>query len=614
MTELRSQSHRLGAPMRLLTLLLVFITSTGMAWSQGASFQLLSPRPVIEGRNFNLTFRLTNGDANPPAAPELSHCTLLYGPSTSTMQSTEIINGKVSSTYSIDYTFVYRADSPGEVRVPEVRINSGGKQLSSKSTTFEILPADRQSSQGQNNRGGSQQSGAAPVPSNRGGNISADDLLVRVSFSRSHVYEQEPVLATIKVYTKYDISSFMVTTQPAFEGFLTEELPVALEMNLEHYNGQNYHTAVLKRLLLYPQKAGTLSVNSGKYDVTLVQYETVNMGFFRTQRPVERTITTTSNAATLTVEALPEPRPAGFNGAVGTFKVNATLDPQNLRTNEAATYTYTVSGTGNIKFLNPQHVDFPAGIDVYTPKTDIDTRVSGSNMTGTFSTVYTLVPQEQGAFTIDGSDFVYFDPQKKSYETLSVPALEMKVARGATTSASPTEQKALDVRIDDILHIHPLAGGPRSISSPVIYSWGYWLVYILCLAALVSAVLVYRRQLRLRADVAGRKHARAGRVASKRLKEARTFMKKHQSAEFYESLSRALKGYLGDKLGIAPSQLVSETISEKLLAAGVDEENIQRVLEVLNSCEMARFTPMNTDDEMSRLYDEAVSVINSIER
>lgn len=78
---------------------------------------------------------------------------------------------------------------------------------------------------------------------------------------------------------------------------------------MEHYNGQNYHTAVLKRLLLYPQRAGKLSVNSGKYDVTIVQYEAVNMGFFRIQRPVERQVTTSSNAATLQVNALPEPKP-----------------------------------------------------------------------------------------------------------------------------------------------------------------------------------------------------------------------------------------------------------------------------------------------------------------
>ncbi len=144
------------------------------------------------------------------------------------------------------------------------------------------------------------------------------------------------MVATIKVYTKHDISSFMSTTQPPSKASLCEELPVSLETSMEHYNGQNYHTAVLKRLLLYPSESGqAFSVNSGKYDVTIVQYETVNMGFFRTQRPVEREVTTSSNVATLNVKALPEPRPAGFNGAVGHFSVNTRLEPELMRTNEA---------------------------------------------------------------------------------------------------------------------------------------------------------------------------------------------------------------------------------------------------------------------------------------
>lgn len=271
--------------------------------AQQPSFSLITPRAVVQGRNFTLTFRLSDGEANPPAAPTLDGCTLLYGPSTSTMYNTSIVNGRMTSSSSIDYSFVYKADKPGSVTVPAVSITVEGKKLSSRESNFNILPDDSApaASGSHGNRHGHPDDPSSRAP----GRIEASDLLVRVFFSKSKVYEQEPVIATIKVYTKYDISSFLVTTQPAFEGFLCEELPVNLEAELEHYNGQNYHTAVLKRLLLYPQKAGKLSVNSGKYDVTLVQQEIVNMGFFRTTRPVERQVTTSSNAATLTVEALP---------------------------------------------------------------------------------------------------------------------------------------------------------------------------------------------------------------------------------------------------------------------------------------------------------------------
>ncbi|MDE6311770.1 MAG: BatD family protein [Muribaculaceae bacterium] len=597
-----------------LHLILVLLALAGSLAASAQQFSLVQPRSVVEGRNFNLTFRLTDGEGNPPSAPQLPHCRLLYGPSTSTMQSTQIVNGRMSSTYSIDYTFVYRAEEPGDVTVPEVSISCEGKTLRSRTASFKILPSDSPTpSSGSSSQGGRHVQ-ADDYSTQTPGTVGKDDLMVRVSFSKSKVYEQEPVVATIKVYTKYEISSFMVTTQPAFEGFLCEELPVNLEMNLEHYNGQNYHTAVLKRLLLYPQKSGKLSVNSGKYEVSIVQYETVNMGFFRTQRPVERQLMTSSNAASLTVEALPEPKPAGFNGAVGSFTASATLSPELLKTNEAATYTYTVKGTGNIKFLNMPEMEFPAGIDVYTPKTDIDAHVAGANMSGTHTTIYTIVPQEQGAFTIPGKPFVYFDPDRHEYRTVDIPAIDIKVARGAATSSVAPEQKAINTEINDILHIHSLKGGVHKSPVYIVCSIWYWSIFIALTLALVGVVLIYRRNIRLNADVAGRKLARAGRVANKRLKEARGYMQAHEGDKFYESLSQALRGYLGDKFGIAPSQLMRENIASRLEERGATPETVAEVLEVLDTCEMARFTPMGSDTEMSAMYNKAVEAIRSIEK
>ena len=581
--------------------------------AQQPSFSLIPPRAVVQGRNFTLTFRLSDGEANPPAAPTLDGCTLLYGPSTSTMYNTSIVNGRMTSSSSIDYSFVYKADKPGSVTVPAVSITVEGKKLSSRESNFNILPDDSApaASGSHGNRHGHPDDPSSRTP----GRIEASDLLVRVFFSKSKVYEQEPVIATIKVYTKYDISSFLVTTQPAFEGFLCEELPVNLEAELEHYNGQNYHTAVLKRLLLYPQKAGKLSVNSGKYDVTLVQQEIVNMGFFRTTRPVERQVTTSSKAATLTVEALPEPRPAGFNGAVGHFSVATELTPELLRTNEAATYSYIVKGTGNIKYLSEPSVEFPAGIDAYTPKTDINTRVSGANMTGTYRTDFTIVPQEIGDFSIPGTNFVYFNPDSRSYETIEVAARDFKVVRGATTSGVISdEQTAVQAEIEDINHIHRSDSSKQrhSISYTIDSPW-YWLAYVCATALLAGIVLAYRRRIRLDADVTGRRLARAGRVANRRLKEARGYMNSHRNELFYDSLAKALWGYIGDKLSIAPSQLMRDNIAEKLRSFGASAETTDQVIDVLDLCEMARFTPNHSDREVAELYDKAVAAIHGIE-
>lgn len=575
------------------------------------SFKVIPPGNVVEGRKFSLTFRLTNGEANPPKAPALDGCTLLYGPSVSTMQSTEIVNGRMSSTSSVDYSFIYSADKAGTVNVPAVSVNSGGTTVSSRAITFKILPPDRNaaSSQQQQHSAGAQ-GGAVAEASQR---ISADDLLIRISFNKTHVYEQEAVIATIKVYTTTDITSIMPKKQPVFEGFLSEELPVVLEPETEHYNGRNYTTAILKRCLLYPQKAGKLTVNSGQYDVVVRSYETVNMGYFVTRRPVQQTVTTNSNQAVLNVEALPSPQPDGFNGAVGNFTVSTELNPEALRTNEAATYSYIVKGTGNIKYLTAPTIEFPAGFDRYTPKTDIDARVSGADMTGTYRVDYTVVPQEPGKFTIPGGAFVFFNPASGKYETIETRAYDVNVARGSSTSVAGVEQRAIDNTITDIRHIH---SSPASAASPerrMFHSPWYWLAYVLVVVLLIGAIFTYRRTLRLRADVGGRRLARANRVAMKRLRAARSFMQAGKNDEFYQELARALWGYVSDKLGIAPSQLLRDNIASRLSEYGADEAETQGIIDVLDECEQARFTPDHSAAEVSALYDRAATAIKNLE-
>lgn len=596
--------------LRLAIFILAVITSV-TAFCQ-TSFKVIPPGNVIAGRNFSLTFRLSNGQSNAPRPPELQGCDLLYGPSVSTMSSSQYINGQMSSSTSVDYTYMYRATTPGKVTVPEVTVNSGGKNYTSHSVTFEILPPDKpQQQQGQSQQTSPQVSAVDPS-THRPGQVSPNDLFVRVSFSKAHALEQEAVMATIKVYTKYSITSFLVTQQPLFDGFLSEELPVDLEVNLENYNGQNYNTAVLKRLLLYPQKSGKLTVNSGKYDITIQQFELVNMGFFTTQRPIERQVTTESNMATIDITPLPEPKPAGFDGAVGRFTVSTDLQPELLRTNEAAVYTYTIKGTGNIRYLKQPDIKFPASIDRYTPKTDIDAKIVGANTTGTYKVDYTIVPQEAGKLEIPGTPFVYYDIDRKEYVTLETRSYDLNVAKGSSTS-SVVEQREIDKSMNDILHIKPSTDKRHKEISYIFHNGFYWLTFVLAIAILVGIAVIYRRQLKFNADVKGRKHARANRVVSKRLKTARSFMNAHENDKFYAELAKAMWGYISDKLSIAPSQLLRDNIASQLENYGASAQTTEELLSVLDECEMARFTPHHSDQEVAKLYDEAVAAIKNLE-
>ena len=587
------------------------------------SFQVIPPRNVIAGQSFYVTFRLTNGDGSGLDAPAVQGCKLLSPrPGISTMQSMEIINGHQSSSRTIDYTFTYRAEKEGTFTIPAASITVDGKKLQTKPAQFKVLPPDRNarpSQQGGGGYGGIYPGATIDDPSSQdNAKIGKDDIFVRVILNKNHAYEGEAIECTLKLYTKFErINSFMVTSPPTYDGFLIEELDTQASLNaVEHYNGQNYITAVLKKCIIYPQKSGKLTINSGKYDLSVVQLERVSNGFFISARPVEKSVQLKPFTQTVDIKPLPEPAPASFTGAVGRFNFESQMSSTELRTGEAAALRYIITGTGNIKFVKEPKPVIPNEFEQYTPKTDSNTRVSGADMTGTVTAEYTIVPQSVGDFKIPPVEFSYFDPSKQKYETITAEGFNLRVAKGSGTTTSVTgEQRDIEAKNLDILHIKL---GDKNLSAdhtPVIRFWWYWGVMGLLLLALIVVVAVLRQRARMAADVVGRRTSRANKVARKRLKSAEAFMRSHKSDEFYEEMLKAMWGYLSDKLNIPASQLSRQNIVDTLSQRGVSEALIEHIIHILDDCEMARYTPDSSlDSSVEALYNEATETINAMEK
>ena len=76
---------------------------------------------------------------------------------------------------------------------------------------------------------------------------------------------------------------------------------------------------------------------------------------------------------------------------------------------------------------------------------------------------------------------------------------------------------------------------------------------------------------------------------------------------------RALWGYLSDKLTIPLSQLNRQNIVERLSEKGYSAEATSSIVNVLDECEMARYTP-DSSSRMDSVYDEGVKAINNLEK
>lgn len=591
----------------ILSILLIALTAAVSLHAQ-VSFTVKPPSRVYEGQRFPVTFRLTNAEGSDLKVSQINGCTLLYGPSVSTSQSYQVVNGRASSTSATEYTYYYKADKAGSFTIPAASVLADGKRYTTKAVSFtihDITDANTPASQ-------------RPVDVDdvdtqaAGRRVNSDDVFVRIILSKSSAYEQEAIGCTIKLYTKYSISSFMPTKQPSFDGFLIQEVDLQPALNqTETYNGQNYMTAVLKKCIIFPQKSGKLTINSGNYDISVVQYENVNMGMFQVRQPREAKIKVNSNSASIDITPLPQPQPEGFTGAVGKFEIDSRLVGNSFRTNDPATLIYTISGTGNIKYVKEPVIDFPTEFEQYTPKSDIQASVQGNDVIGSMTVEYTFVPQSVGDFTIGSDKFVYFNPQTRQYITLTTPSYPVKVAKGVSAPVT-TDQKEVENKNSDIRHIYLGEKNPvKEHRMVVLQSW-YWVLYLLLIAVTVILIFANRRKARLNADVLGQKTAKASKVARRRLKSAEGFMKSGDSEKFYEEMLRALWGYLSDKLAMPVSQLSRDNISATLASKGYSEESAGAIVSVLDDCEMARYTP-DSSSRMDEVFERGVNAINQIE-
>lgn len=598
--------------MKRLVIILFIINLFSVACAYAAaSFSVQAPRQVIQGGKFSITYVLSNASGSGFKSPNVGGCKLLYGPSVSQMSSFSSVNGKNTSSSSESYTMTYRAEKAGKYTVGAASVNVGGKTYTTKPFTLEVLPPDKSASGGNQSQSVQVYDVDTQTPDK---SVGKNDVFVRIILSKSKAYEQEGILCTIKLYTKYNIQQFMPTLQPSFDGFISQELPITSSINrIENYNGENYMVADLKQCILFPQRSGTLTITSGNYDLTVIQYQTVRSGMFgmMMRTPVEKEIKVSSNKATINIVPLPEPKPADFCGAVGTFSVSTRMLNDNLKTNEAGTLRLTINGNGNLKNIQTPKIAFPSQFDVYDPQTTVDANPSGDHLTGTVTIDYAFVPQYVGKFEIPATSFSYFDPVKNKYERISINGYELDVAKGSSSSSSApaglTQRK-------DIIHIKT---GDLSLANGHIMfvnTWWYLLWYIVPLVIFCTILFYYRKLIKERANVALMKTKRANKVANKRLKNARQLMSKNKHDAFFEEMLRALWGYFSDKLTIPVSELNRDNIFLELSKYGVTENVCNNIIGLLDDCEFARYAKSEENgSDMSVVYKKACDLINQVE-
>lgn len=603
---------------KYIFLILMISASLQMFAKEEVTLRASAPEVVVNGDQFRLTYTVNSQDVKDFLAPQAKGFDVLMGPSRSQQSSTQIINGKVSSSRSITYTYILMAVSEGTFNIPSASIEVDGEKIFSNPLTIKVLPKDKEDAN--SNQGNS---GISSRNQKSSGRITDNDLFVLATASKTKVHEQEAILVTYKAYTTVDLRQ-LLGKMPDQQGFYVQEveLPTQKTFKLEHYKGRNYNTVVYRQYVLFPQKAGRLEIPAVTFDAVVAQRVAVSddpfEAFFNGGGYVEVNKKIVAPKVVINVEPLPS-KPEGYSGGVGTFTMKSDISTTELKANEAVTIKLTINGTGNMKLVSAPEVKFPHDFEIYDPKIDDNYQLTADGLSGTKTIEYLAIPRHAGNFTIPPIEFKYFDIKSETYKTLKTDAYTLKVNKGDGSSANQqviadfTNKESVKVLGTDILFIKT---GDSALMQKGKYFFGttaYYLWYIIPFVLFIVFVVIYRKQAVENANVARVKTKKANKVATKRMKLAGKLLSENKVNEFYDEVLKALWGYISDKLNIPVSKLSRDNIEAELAGHGVSEELIKEFIGALSECEFARYAPGNQNEAMDKVYSASVDVISKME-
>lgn len=618
---------------KFISCFIMLILGITFVSAQSVIFNASCKDVVQEGERFRVSFSI-NAHGEGFKGPSFKGFSVLSGPSSSTSSSISFVNGKTTQTVENTYSYIVSVQSEGIYTIDAATITVDGTQYKTKPLNVKVVKGG---DSGRVTQGYANQGVGADQQQNQSSSASVnnDDVFLKAFINNSSPKVGEQVVLTYKIYTRVPIANIQLGGGATYSGFWSQDLmkqTSGLKQQTEYINGQEYITAELRKVALFPIKSGKVVISPLEVDLVAQIRSTkkqqnrfndpffdsfFNDSFFNTGiEEVKKKVK--SNQITINVAALPEVgKPVSFDGAVGRFDFDCKVDKTECDANEAITIRITVSGKGNLPMIEMPKFNFPPDFEVYDPKVDQKLNTTFVGITGSKTFEYLIIPRKAGEFTIKPIDFSYFNIETNKYVTESTPEYKFKINKGSgsasTVAYSGAAQEGIKYIGEDIRHIMKTPFSLSSFGNVYFGTAWFYLIMILPLIIMIIIVVVWKEEIKKRGDIAFMKNKKANKVAVKRLKRAKELLKEQKTEPFYIEISQALWGYVSDKFNIPLSTLSIDTVNETLVKKGLKEEIIKEFINVLNECEFARFAPGSANENMERMYTSAQEIITKIE-
>ncbi len=651
------------------TLLLFMVMGVVNVYGQNVVFTAAASANKI-GTKDQIQVQYTIKDAHDlqsVSKPSEEDFVIVGGPYQSQSSNTSIIGNKVTTSQSISFTYVFQPRREGTFSIPPMSATDAeGHTYQSNTLKVEVVPGTvqrprqqrqrrydpfsdpdddvmaimrqmqqmqqqriRQMQQMQQGQRPQQQRNEEATPVN-----DADikkDIFIKVAVDKSKVHLGEQITISYKLYSRIPMQ-VGISKLPSLNGFWTQDfdIPKQAKPTEEVLNGKKYQVFLLKKSALFPQQTGTLELDPAEAkgmarilqqvrasdpfgNGTLMMNDPFfNNSFYNRMAYRDVKVHLKSTPVKVRVTALPEKgKPENYGGAVGNFSINSKIDKRELSTDDVATLTLKIEGSGNLKLIEPPKLDLPNGLNTYDPVV-IDT-ITGRSTTisGSKIITYVLSPQTPGDYEIPATDFTFYNPKTDSYETQHTAPLKLHVTPGKRLAKGSDDDATSSYKdIHDIVKQAPttLNFGDK----PLFFKPSYWSLYLLPLVFVMGYGVWKKREDELSQNTVLLRKRRANKVALQRLTTAKKLLQQQNKQQFYEEVSKAIWLYMSDKLSIPLSALSRETATEALTSKNIPESTQKKLNDVILECETSLYATGGSR-KMADTYNDAVSVISNLE-
>ncbi len=581
--------------MNLKFLILSILFFTGLSLQAQVRFEAkVSKDKLGVNERLRVDFEM-NQDGDNFRPPSFDGFTVVGGPNQAV--SNRWING--DRTYSKTYSYYLQPNSRGRKTIAQAEITVDDKIYKTTPVDVEVTAAVEKPTDGDDSE-----------------LIASDNLHLVAEVSDATPYLNEGITVVYKLYVspRISVSNFREVDSPKFSDFWSQNIEIR-ELRPENgeYQGEPHRYVVLKKAVLYPQKTGELELEPLTLSVSVdVPSDRRDIFGSRIYKTINKTVA--AGTRTIDVKPLPEGKPAGFTGAVGKFSMDVSTTKEKLKASESLEAKVEIRGNGNLNLFELPALEVPSSLEMYSPERieNVTTTLNGKQ--GSIIDNYTIVPTRKGQYPIKPLNFSYFDPQSETYKSLSSQEIVIDVEEGPATGGNAVAgntRQSVSLPSEQFRFIKTNTNLKPLDQQAFFRSWTFWGSLFLPFAAIPLFILFGKRREAKAADVTGNRRKKADKLARKYFSEAKKNLGDQQS--FYESLERAMHNYLKAKLHIQTAEMSKERISEILREKNVADETSTEFIEVLKSCEFARYTPASNTAQHED-YDKAVKVISKLDK